>query len=130
MSVRLNYATIETVNALIEQGLERETAETLVQQFSNQEHDNVYSVKEIDKMMADTVREVFNKSDSQMREVFDKSDAKFESFRKEQREEQRREFDDVLRKHKKDAWVVAGTLGSTILVGFISVAIAVYFGLK
>lgn len=119
MTVKLNYATIETVNALIDQGLERETAETLVQQFSNQEHDNVYSVKEIDKMMADTVRQ-----------VFDKSDAKFEAFRKEQREEQRREFDDVLRKHKKDAWVVAGTLGSTILVGFISVAIAVYFGLK
>ncbi|WP_119327785.1 hypothetical protein [Cysteiniphilum halobium] len=115
MTVKLNYATIETVNALIDQGLERNVAETLVQQISNQEHDNVYSVKEIDKMMAETVRE-----------VFDKSDAKFEAFRKEQR----REFDDVLRKHKKDAWVVAGTLGSTILVGFISVAIAVYFGLK
>ncbi len=115
MTVKLNYARIETVNALIDKGLERNMAETLVQQFSSQEHENVYSVKEIDKMMADTVKQVFDK---------------FESFRKEQREEQRREFDDVLRKHKKDAWVVAGTLGSTILVGFISVAIAVYFGLK
>jgi hypothetical protein len=66
-------------------------------------------------MMADTVKEVFKKND-----------ANFEAFRKEQR----REFDSVLKKHKKDAWVVAGTLGSTMLVGFISVAIAIFFGLK
>ena len=103
MTVKLNYATIETVNALIDKGLERRTAETLVQQFSNQEHDNVYSVKEIDKMMADTVREVFERYDS-----------KFEQFRKDER----RELEDFRKEYRKEAksdrrWIV----GTMITVG-------------
>ncbi|WP_203368719.1 hypothetical protein [Cysteiniphilum marinum] len=72
MTVKLNYATIETVNALIDQGLERNTAETLVQTLSNQEHDNVYSVKEIDSMLSEAVRDVFKE---------------FDGFRKEMRQE-------------------------------------------
>ncbi|WP_203249742.1 hypothetical protein [Cysteiniphilum marinum] len=97
MAVRLNYATIETVNALIASGFTREQAEKLVKVFSNTEHENVYSTKEVDQVISETIKTA---------------------------------IDDVMKKHKKDAWVAAGTISTTILVGFFSVAIAVYFGLK
>jgi hypothetical protein len=99
MTVKLNYARIETVNALIDKGLERNVAETLVQQFSNQEHENVYSVKEIDKMMADTVREVFTETRREFDKRMEVTEKRIEDEIKE------------MRSHKR--WIV----GTIITVG-------------
>jgi hypothetical protein len=106
MTVKLNYAKIETVNALIDKGLERNVAERLVQQFSSQEHENVYSVKEIDKMMADTVREVFTET----RREFDK---RMEATEKRMEVTEKRIEDEIkeMRSHKR--WIV----GTIITVG-------------
>jgi len=74
MTVKFNYATIESVNTLIDSGFERKQAEALLKVTSTTEHDNVYSVKEIDGMLSEAVRDVFKE---------------FDGFRKEMRQEAR-----------------------------------------
>ena len=131
MTVKLNYAKLEIVDALIESGFERKQAETLVKILSNTEHDQLCTKQEITKMLnsvaKDTITELRSEAKEtilEMRREFDKSreDSRREFDKRMEIAEKR--FDDEvkeMRSHKR--WIV----GTIITVGIAIIGYLQFF---
>ena len=109
MTVKLNYAKLETVDALIESGFERKQAETLVKILSNTEHDQLCTEQEIIEMLNSVAKDTI----TEMRREFDKrieiSEKRFDDEIKE------------MRSHKR--WIV----GTIITVGIAIIGYLQFF---
>ena len=109
MTVKLNYAKLEIVDALIESGFERKQAETLVKILSNTEHDQLCTEQEIIKMLNSVAKDTI----TEMRREFDK-----------RMEISEKRFDDEIkemRSHKR--WIV----GTIITVGIAIISYLQFF---
>jgi hypothetical protein len=109
MTVKLNYAKLEIVDALIESGFERKQAETLVKILSNTEHDQLCTEQEIIEMLNSVAKDTI----TEMRREFDK-----------RMEVSEKRFDDEIkemRSHKR--WIV----GTIITVGIAIIGYLQFF---
>ncbi len=109
MTVKLNYAKLEIVDALIESDFERKQAETLVKILSNTEHDQLCTEQEIIEMLNSVAKDTI----TEMRREFDK-----------RMEISEKRFDDEIkemRSHKR--WIV----GTIITVGIAIIGYLQFF---
>ena len=111
--VKFRYNSIENVNELTQSGFSREQAESFVTVLSKESHDNVYSQKEIDDMLAQTVKDVFKDNQTAVDKVLG---------------EQRREFDKRMESIETNAIEARREMRSTmrwLITTIITVGVAI-----
>ncbi len=110
MTVKLNYAKLEIVDALIESDFERNQAETLVKILSNTEHDQLCTEQEIIEMLNSVAKDTITELRSEAKETILEMRREFDK----RMEISEKRFDDEIkemRSHKR--WIV----GTIITVG-------------
>lgn len=106
MTVKLDYARIETVDALIEGGFERKPAETLLKTLSAKEHDQLCTEQEIVEMLNSVAKDTLMEMRREFDQRMEASDKRLEASEKRFEDEIKE-----MRSHKR--WIV----GTIITVG-------------